>query len=386
MEQIRSILRETKEDLLTADVFGALKYLPRTPYLKAVLKDIALKNTGTDDFRKCLSRESFKIDSLKFTFWPSYPNPSHFPGSTTEPDVQLHDSNFLIFVEAKLHSGFGQLQIERELAVGLEEAGDREFFLLVVTPGISPPRIRYGGGKMTIRDYLQRSTSNSEIPGLISEKLATNAHRVLWTSWNSIISTLESAHKAQRRMMGKDTAEIRRAGDIIGDLNELMLMRGFQPFNGFINILQGRPAVKTRRRFLPGIPPEQVPKKALKLINLHRLRSLRPLSLKDDIIWNSIQKPLFLGLSLNALSEIRSVNSIPNRYFLKYSSSRRVTGNRLDLQQVVRKYRPDSESFRPISRLGRRSGRKNSPALFSVVNNRFVGKGYPKLFPWEVNI
>lgn len=27
--QVRSLLRETKEDLLTADVFGVLKYFPR---------------------------------------------------------------------------------------------------------------------------------------------------------------------------------------------------------------------------------------------------------------------------------------------------------------------------------------------------------------------
>ena len=32
VDQVRTLLRETKEDLLTADVFGMLKYLPRVPY------------------------------------------------------------------------------------------------------------------------------------------------------------------------------------------------------------------------------------------------------------------------------------------------------------------------------------------------------------------
>jgi hypothetical protein len=42
--QIRGLLRETKEDLLTADVFGVLKYLPRRPYLESVLTALALRN------------------------------------------------------------------------------------------------------------------------------------------------------------------------------------------------------------------------------------------------------------------------------------------------------------------------------------------------------
>ena len=43
-QRIKDLLRETKEDLLTADVFGALKYLPRDPYLSSVLQELAVSS------------------------------------------------------------------------------------------------------------------------------------------------------------------------------------------------------------------------------------------------------------------------------------------------------------------------------------------------------
>ena len=52
--QIRAILRETKEDLLTSDVFGALKYLPRVPYLDAVLRAIVRRNPHCLTFEECV--------------------------------------------------------------------------------------------------------------------------------------------------------------------------------------------------------------------------------------------------------------------------------------------------------------------------------------------
>jgi hypothetical protein len=36
LDALREFLSSHKEDLLTADVFGALKYLPRRPYLEAL--------------------------------------------------------------------------------------------------------------------------------------------------------------------------------------------------------------------------------------------------------------------------------------------------------------------------------------------------------------
>jgi len=44
LDQLRGLLRESQEDLLTADVFGALKYLPRRPYLETMLATLVERN------------------------------------------------------------------------------------------------------------------------------------------------------------------------------------------------------------------------------------------------------------------------------------------------------------------------------------------------------
>ena len=173
VEKVRLMLKETSEDLLTADVFGAIKYLPRIPYLQEVLRSIAENNPQAKKYRNHINFLSEYIETLKFVFWPSYPTPVGLPGSTTEPDLEISDTNILLFFEAKLHSGFGEFQIERELAVGLQQSKGREFFLVLVTAGMSPPRIRRQGQRLKMTDYIMSISASSvvskDIPDLLKK-------------------------------------------------------------------------------------------------------------------------------------------------------------------------------------------------------------------------
>lgn len=239
LEQLKAILKETKEDLLTSDVFGALKYLPRIPYLSTVLRTIADRNPHSEKFRKVISKLGNNIESLNFDFWPSIPTPTGLPGAITEPDVQISGTDLLIFFEAKLYSQFGELQIERELAAGLEFSGQKEFFLVLVTLNTSIPTISSEGRRVNILSYLKNVSPSSKIKKNIANQLRSNFDRVLYISWHSVLSALYLANEQHATLNDVKFEEIRRCTDIIEDLKLLMLMRNIQPFNGFAFIAKG---------------------------------------------------------------------------------------------------------------------------------------------------
>lgn len=230
-DQVRQLLASTKEDLLTADVFGALKYLPRHPYLTNVLGTIAARNGQSKTFARWLEGLAIEADHLKFSFWPTYPNPAGLDGYRTEPDVEIANSRSLLFFEAKLYSGFGLGQIERQLLIGLEQARGREFFLVLVTPGTRPPRIRSPIGRLRVHDYLRRLSELKTIPRGLADQAAANAERVVWISWQTITGTLQKTRRISHT--DNNAGEFDRCiGDIVDDLSALMAMRQLQPFHG----------------------------------------------------------------------------------------------------------------------------------------------------------
>ena len=254
LEQLRALLKETKEDLLTSDVFGVLKYLPRNPYFNAVLNAIAERNPHSVHFKKVIEKLGSKVESFNFHFWPSYPTPAGFSATITEPDVQISGSNILIFIEAKLHSTFGELQIERELAVGLEQSKSREFFLVLVTLSTTVPSISFEGHRLNVLDYLKNLSPSSKIPEPIANQLKSNFARVLYISWQAVLSALYTANNQHKSSEDINSEEIRRCTDLIEDLKQLMLMRGIQPFNGFSYIVRGKAEQCIEFPILFGIP------------------------------------------------------------------------------------------------------------------------------------
>jgi len=269
LTQLRTILKETKEDLLTSDVFGVLKYLPRNPYFNAVLNAIVERNPHSVLFKKLVDKLGSKAESFNFRFWPSYPTPTGFSSTITEPDVQISGSDILIFIEAKLHSTFGELQIERELAVGLEQSKSREFFLILVTLSTTVPSISVEGHRLNVLDYLKNLLPSSKIPEHIAHQLNSNFERVLYISWHAVVSAMYTANNQHKSSEGISSEEIRRCTDLIEDLKQLMLMRGIQPFNGFSSIVRKKA------------------KQYIKLPIFFGIQTYQP-SLFDGIDWNNI--------------------------------------------------------------------------------------------------
>lgn len=230
--QVRTLLDASKEDLLTADVFGAIKYLPRIPYLTAVLRAISERNGSARRFQEHLNPLASCAEQCIFSFWPSYRNPAGMPGELTEPDVELVAPSSLIFFEAKLFSGFGSFQIERQLLIGLEHAKGREFFLVLVTAGRRPPRLRISGKRLAVPDYLQQVAAAGALRKEYCDRVHDNADRVLWISWQALFCALERAHKQHCDETGGVGEGVRCAADLLADLRTLLEMRQLHPFRG----------------------------------------------------------------------------------------------------------------------------------------------------------
>ncbi len=234
IDRVKTLLSSCKEDLLTADVFGAIKYLPRVPYLTAVLQAIAERNRSAARFQAHLGRLAACAEQFVLDFWPSYKHVDDMPGDVTEPDVELAAPGALIFFEAKLFSGFGSSQVERQLLIGLECAPDCEFFLVLVTAGTRPPRLKVKttGERLTVPTYLQDQAVLSDIPPRYRDSLGQNADRVLWISWQAIMLALARAHAQHCIAPRSPKGTCCREGDLLTDLRTLLEMRRLQPFTG----------------------------------------------------------------------------------------------------------------------------------------------------------
>lgn len=348
VEQLQTLLKETKEDLLTSDVFGSLKYLPRIPYLQTLLNIIGDSNPHAKSFKQCIQKLSDDIESFNFHFWPSFPTPMGLTGTTTEPDVQISNDKVLVFFEAKLHSGFGELQIERELAVGIEQSKGRDFFLVLVTPTSSPPHIRSGKRRMKVPDYLNSISVSTGISKNIADILRRNSHRVLWISWHAIISALDAAYLLHPNIEGVRYAETRLVSDMIEDLKILMQMRGITPFNGFANIANQNDVC------------ERV--KAFPWLTIYRLLHVE-------------------GLNVDTVPEIANLTPMPKNmsfFVFPWVAKRKAPIKAFDLAKLVK----DAPERDGLQRLFPWKERK-SINLSNIANTCNYSESYLKLFPWR---
>ena len=97
---------QDSEDILTGDFFGALDYLPRQPYLREFLERVEHLNERVGWFE--LDRVDW--EKVEMLFWQRCPGHD----DSTEPDVVLVSNRWVIVVEVKLGSGFGESQPWRE--------------------------------------------------------------------------------------------------------------------------------------------------------------------------------------------------------------------------------------------------------------------------------
>ncbi|MEM7210309.1 MAG: hypothetical protein AAF479_00235 [Pseudomonadota bacterium] len=139
------------EDILTADFFGALDYLPRDTHLARFMEAVAALN----DNLMLPELSATDWNSVEMIFWPR----ESVDGQQVEPDVVVVSSNWTLIVEVKLESGLGYRQPWREYQAGLSLARTRgvpttAVFYLVVARGALNVAGTFEDGESTERDEL----------------------------------------------------------------------------------------------------------------------------------------------------------------------------------------------------------------------------------------
>jgi len=113
---------ESREDILTSNVFSFFKYASRDAFLKEYLKILGFN----------ISEREAK--DAKFLFWPRYED-------YTEPDLVMIVGNYYLLVEAKYFSDFAEetqktkAQLIREVKNGINDAKNygKLFSLIAIT-------------------------------------------------------------------------------------------------------------------------------------------------------------------------------------------------------------------------------------------------------------
>ena len=126
------------ENVLTAEVFQALDFLPRTYFLGKIIA----ASEGADKTRKILIEE---IEQAEFCLLPGnhYLIPSgdrHQTKLPVQPDGLIESQNVYLVLEAKRirQSSFQPEQLAREYVLSLRESGTKNPLLLLVL-GHQPP-------------------------------------------------------------------------------------------------------------------------------------------------------------------------------------------------------------------------------------------------------
>lgn len=187
------IVRTTSEDLLTANVFGILKNLDPTIWLRRFLGE-AIKG-------KDFSRHTF--ENLSFEFWKKYRPPVNrkYHEGISEVDVTISYKDGIIFIEAKYLAPVNlrttsdprRDQIIRYLdlaAYHFLNHPDRvkEFYFVLITDSDRPPWIltRYKYPRNLVKGLTHQGLFpvNEDIGRLLSKGIG-------WLSWRQLKKILE---------------------------------------------------------------------------------------------------------------------------------------------------------------------------------------------------
>ncbi len=184
------------ENVLTAEVFQALDFLPRTTFLGKIVA----ASEGANNTREILINE---IEEAEFSLLPGnhYLIPSgerHQTKLPVQPDGLIETQNVYVVLEAKRirQSSFQPEQLAREYVLSLREAGNRSPLLLLVL-GKEPPISVQKHGKISIKESIKlfiKSVLNRAENHSITEELALSKidDVVCWITWEKIKDVVQA--------------------------------------------------------------------------------------------------------------------------------------------------------------------------------------------------
>ncbi len=184
------------EDVLTSNVFGALRYLDPRYGLEPVLRDLGLP----------------PITSAGLTVWEAEDG--------CEPDVIIDLGHSLVVVEAKLRAPFGVDQLPREVRYAHRRARGRPWRLLCVTAHATEPLYL---GTTLAKGVASWFAEDNEL-GLPPSEIE---RRIAWMPWYAIASRLEESV----RSLAPPASAIALIDDLLTSLRGRGLTR--LPFHGF---------------------------------------------------------------------------------------------------------------------------------------------------------
>lgn len=170
-----------KENVLTAEVFQALDFLPRSQFLGLVLEDVQERSSGSPQL-------STHVEQMTVSVLPGDLRAEEF-NLRVQPDVLLTSEVDFVVVEAKAirRASFQVEQLAREVLVTQRHAQGRHAVLLLVL-GTPPPVLVKGVGRLSIEGAVE--SGMQRIAARVPSIPATDVE-VLWTTWNSIADRVE---------------------------------------------------------------------------------------------------------------------------------------------------------------------------------------------------
>jgi hypothetical protein len=181
-----------RENVLTAEVLGALSYLPRSTFLAAVFRAAH----GADETRERVAAEA---EQAKITLLPE--ESTLAPGGTVvQPDGLLVTPSCHVLLEAKGmgRSAFQSEQLSREFACVVRDAGNARPLLLLITPTAPPVPVK-GHGRLPVGAaiglYLEpvlTRTKGLDTP--LDDLIARIPDTVAWITWNEVQAAVANAH------------------------------------------------------------------------------------------------------------------------------------------------------------------------------------------------
>jgi hypothetical protein len=203
------------ENVLTAEVFQALDFLPRSYFLGPVLAGAV----GAERSVKALASEA---EDASFSFLPGDTALAKKPALAVQPDVVIESSSTYCLVEAKRlgSARFQPEQLAREYVAAIQEAAKpraghgRQPLLLLVLPK-KPPVLVSRRGALEISDaielHLERVVSRCDqsFPP-VTELVDRITSVVAFTTWSAIADVIRTARDDFPHSCGSMLASVTR--------------------------------------------------------------------------------------------------------------------------------------------------------------------------------
>jgi hypothetical protein len=193
------------ENVLTAEVFQILDFLPRTFFLGEVLRNLHSKNT------KVLERLNAEVEELRLNLFPGNhylkKNPtSHQSGVSVQPDGLFETPSIYGLLELKRikkSGSFQPLQLAREFYLVTRDAKEKIPFMILVIAK-EPPVPVHSNGNVDLVPYIQKTLpevyksadshhlSLSQLQDMVEDHISW----ITWSEIKTIISQLKEKHQS----------------------------------------------------------------------------------------------------------------------------------------------------------------------------------------------